>query len=57
MIKGFIICFAFLVVQLMVLSHIDNRQNQASRDVRPSSPVVYSSHREEKEEVDKKDMA
>ncbi|SJK83835.1 uncharacterized protein HELO_3279A [Halomonas elongata DSM 2581] len=57
MIKGIVICFAFLVVQLLVLGQIDNRLNSASRDVRQASSVTHVTQREGREEEGEETMS
>ncbi|MFM9270160.1 hypothetical protein ACJ7V3_07840 [Halomonas elongata] len=57
MIKGIVICFAFLVVQLLLLNQIDNRLNAASRDVRQASSVTHVAQREGKEEEGEESMS
>ncbi len=52
MIKGVIFCVCFLVVQLMVLSHIDNRLSPSSKDARQVVTTTPAVNREKKDEKD-----
>lgn len=52
MIKGVIFCVCFLVVQLMVLSHIDNRLNSSPKEARQVVTTTPAVNREEKEKKD-----
>lgn len=49
MIKGLVLCFAFLFAQLFALHYIDSRLNGGSREARPAADATPPVHRAEEE--------
>lgn len=50
MFKGILLCFAVLVVQLVLLNAIDARQQKGSPDVRPTASNTALIQRQDDEE-------
>nr|WP_300309530.1 hypothetical protein [Halomonas sp.] len=50
MLKSLLICFAFLVAQLVLLNHIDNRINASSQSAREIVSTFQATQRERKDD-------
>ncbi|QRG26809.1 hypothetical protein [Halomonas binhaiensis] len=50
MLKSLLICFSFLVAQLVLLNHIDNRINASSQSAREIVSAPHAAQRERKDD-------
>lgn len=50
MLKSLLICFAFLIAQLVLLNHIDNRINASSQSAREIVATFHATQRERKDD-------